>query len=323
MNVIQIRNMLREGKSPCNGKQVHLKEKQIETLAATVPNIKIYNPNCTKYYFPEAGVFLSTQYYPGGIRSSGNTSGILFDMAPDHKALFHEDGTPKFVADDKGMPVVASMGDYSRMNAVYQMSLWLDRKPYRVRVEGYTSKYDKCPRTDYGSAKRVTVFDGDYKDVYFSIEPFHRDNSGVSQAIIDGGYDGSVIPVMFEERIQDVARKERERFEYMYNFKKFVRGNPVEKYNEAVARFNEDIETCEKFLKMARELKKDMKSGSDLFEKLPALKDAAGMKSSELYRNKLALEQRAERRDGILNGPQHNRHYRFQTVAGAVRSWRE
>ena len=84
MSIVKIKKSLLQGKFPGES---NINGTQIKYLVATVPCIKIFNPNTTQYYFPGTKTYLSVAYYPGAFGSSGKSDGFLRIVDHDFKAL--------------------------------------------------------------------------------------------------------------------------------------------------------------------------------------------------------------------------------------------
>ena len=307
MNVVSMKKKLLAGEHPGDAR---LTDKQIRYLAATVPCVKIHNSNACQYYFPDAGVYLQVIFH-GGYRGS-YTEGSLFKVPHDYGKFYYEDGTRKYLLDEKLKPVVFRYPAESQAIAETlikaQTILWLEKKPYHVKIEGYETVHKKgWPRDkNYGTYKTSLHFrDGDFESVYLVLDEIytHHGHGGVlKEAIVNGEYDGSESPREFEERITNKAQRDHEAWEYKYNFEQFLKGNPIEQINKAIEEFNGDINMYKKFLKMATELRRKMKANPGWFRKIKKVKKDAGFKNSYLYRQKIHItETRSARRKMVNN----------------------
>lgn len=336
MNVVSLRKKLLAGEAP--DEPVNLKDTQIEALAATVPAITIYNPNAYQYYFPVAGVYMHVQYWPGGLSVHGRSSGTLQKVDREDDRLYFEDGTRKYVTTADGQPLVFPIQHQMVPHAateskeVAQAALWVSRKPYRVRFSGYESIYTRgAPKSDFGRPKQLSIFDGDYKSLYLELVPIEpgrglhwSPDGALKEAIENGEYNPEKETIdEFETRLREDAQARHAAWEQRYEFQRFCKESPVEQYNRTVDQFNKDIDECKKFLKMATILRRQMREHPERFRrrthvKAQNMKEGNRIKTSELFRGKLALESMKEKRHDDLNGGRLGFENKKPRVAWAV-----
>lgn len=311
MTIVTMKKKLLAGHFPNDdGKSIRLKDKQIKYLVATVPCVKIHNKNACQYYFPEAKTFLKVVFYGGFGRCT--TEGTLLKVPHDYSELFYEDNIRKYVPNEKGLPMVFK---YNSMDSALQQrictiqtGLWLAKKPYHVRIEGYKSKHTKgWPKDNYGGEKvSLHINDGDYETVYLTLEPINASLNifvygKLKEAILYGEYKGAVHPSDFERNITEKGQAERRAFDYRYEFKRFVKDGPVEKINQTIEKHNEDLKMYKDFLKMATQLHRIMRENPGCFRKVKKVKKNSKIKSSVLFKEMNTLRGTIDRRRAILN----------------------
>lgn len=297
-NVISLRKGLRKGTWPDESRdQIPLKEHQVRHLVATVPCIRLTGKTCTEYYFPEAKAFLHTTWYGNGM--NGELHGTLIK---DFPRPVHADGTPRYVITPDELPLVlptAGLNPFDK-SVNYSLSgiqstLWIQRKPYNVRIEGYESIHDKGWPKDkhFGTPKTMlSVHDGDFRSYYLSIELFHSGDwygQDLAQAVEAGEYDGSISPDEFENIIHKRWAEKKARLDLRLEFESFVRTGPVESINRTIERHNKEVDAAHKFLRVARELRKAMRANPDWYRKVAKVTAPTGLKSSQLFRSQFQL----------------------------------
>jgi len=292
MNVTSIRKALAAGQWPDrNLAVILLRENQVKHLAATVPCVKIRRRANTSYYFPGAKAKLDTVYH-GGVR--GTLEGTLINVG-DCSVSHCEDGTPCYVmisSEVNGMPVVfTSLQEALRLRLVYEASLWMNRKPYRVSVDGYESVYEKgWPKDEsFGAPKMsLSIRDGDYRSFYLSIDPIPTDGTcedqcALHEAIVSGRFDGSLSTEAFTDIVAQEVSQKRARFNRRFDFEQFVRKGPVQQLNMAVKTHNQEVEACKAFLKLARDLRRHMRKNPGWYRRINPLPEGSSLKSSQLF----------------------------------------
>jgi len=322
MNVVSIKKKLLEGEFPGQpGATLKLTETQIKYLAATVPCVRIHDKNTTQYYFPEASTYLAVHFYGGMGRCQIN--GNLFQVSHDDPLFQYEDGIRKFPINDNKKPLIFNYfsRDHLKINqlsSALQRALWLNKKPYNVKIEGYGSIHKKgWPKnTKFGGLKTsLSISDGDFETVYLIHEEIftqHGHGSYLKEAILNGEFDGSESVEGFEERITDKAQKSHEDITYRLEFEQFVKNGPLQEINKGIENYNDEIDTYKKFLKMATELRRIMKKNSELFKKAKKLGTNHGMKSSSLFNKMKCIEIREKARRRVFISNNHMLHYKIE-----------
>jgi hypothetical protein len=326
MNVIHIKNLLLQGKSPVTDQPIRINGDQIDHLVATVPSIKLHNSNSTQYYFPEAGVYLQV-VFTGGIHY-GETRGTLLNVTHNDPLFFYEDGIRKFPIGKDNKPLVFDMGNGYGMNLILnsiQSYEWLSKRPYFVKCEGYAPIYTKgMPKNDHGTNKILSVHDRDYKSVYLSFQPIkdygscdgHYDE--LRKAVEAGEFKGGDITwIEFDDAIRERAKMSHDAFKLRMDFEGFIRSNPIEQLNKTVDRYNDEIIKIEKYLKMAKFIRRHMKNNPGWFRKFDHISQNTVHKNSTLFREKIKIEKIISARYDLLND--HGENYKAPRLLSAVR----
>jgi hypothetical protein len=290
MNVTSIRKSLRASEWPSESKnEIALNDSQIHHLEATVPCVKMASSTGnTVLYFPDAGAKLITML-TNGISLHSEYRGTLLKGAKDIPC--HEDGTSRYVADGGGtMPVVYKEAAHAEAaKEHFQKILWLKRKPYRIRVEGYESVHSKGWPKDkrMGHDKiSLSVLDGDFKSVYLSVETLNLRGGGETQdlaeAVKRGEYNGSETTRKFEDRVRQQFSDRMARIHRRLDFENFVRYDPKESVKKDIDNHNQQVNAYYAFLKMASRLRRHMKANPGWYKKAKMPGDVH--KNSELFR---------------------------------------
>lgn len=294
MNVTSIRKKLRGGEWPAPGlQQISLNGKQIHHLEATVPCVRMISStgNAT-FFFPDSGASLTTKL-THGISLHSEYRGTLLKGAND-QIPSHEDGTSRYVATPGGTkPAVYVSYHAAEISAeAYTANLWLARKPYRARVEGYESVHSKGWPKDTrfgGNSDKIGlhVLDGDFKSYYLSVEPISNPKSmdwaghALAEAVRNGEFDGSETPADFTDRIHERWANEQRRIDRKLEFERFVRYDPKAEVKKAVDAHNQQMDACRAFLKMATRLRRHMRANPGWYKR--AKMPGGGHKNSELF----------------------------------------
>lgn len=291
MNVITMRKSLRAGQYPDpQANSIDLNSSQLHHLEATVPCVKMADDsNNIVLYFPEAGAVAKT-WLTHGISLHSEYRGTLLKGATD--VPVYEDGTPHYVT-EKGshLPIVFEYATLAKAaQEATQKTLWVNRRPYRVRLEGYESVHEKgWPKDNqYGGRDKISlsVWDGDFKSVYLSIEPIPLKGDGGSHelnlAVANGEYDGSETLDAFLERIKQRFADRMALLNRHIEFKRFARYEPRKTLAKAIKDHNKSIDDCKVFLKLATRLRRHMRQNPGWYKK--AHMPNTSHKTSTLYR---------------------------------------
>lgn len=309
MNIVSIKKMLLEGKAP--EKEINLTDKQIRYLAATVPCIKIWNPNATQYYFPGAKTYLQVTFR--GNFSYYNTSGLLFKISDNDDRLFLEPGVCSYVRLQSGEPAVFNIQDFMGRILLEQVqkNLWLNKKPYYVRIDGYESIHTRGWPNDerFGHPKSMlSVRDGDYKSYFLTLQTIHQDGNwgddvgrSLKEAILKGEYTGQCSPDEFSSDIHKRTANIKRNIEREFQFRDFVKNDPVKSINKTIAENNEEIDKINTLLKMATEIRRLMKKNPGWFRKIQTIHQNHGLKSSQLFREMESIKGLKDLRYNLLN----------------------
>ena len=298
-SVVQLRKLLREKNlNLAEGESIDLYEKQVEHLKVTVPCVKFGRSNSSFYYFVDAGICMGVDYH-------GSTSGRLYRMTPDDPKLFYEDGTRRYVADESGVPEVFSYAGHDLKLRIrieeLEQQLWLARKPYRVKIDGYESRHKSgVPKSDYGYSKTLKIQE-DYESCYLSIEPISHDRmqEALDVAISSGEFKEGMSVAEFKEGIYRKESLKRSQIETRYEFQRFVKEGAVEQHDKAVDAFNETIDHIDTFMDIARQLKKLVKENPSSF--IRQSKTDTTLKHSQMFRSMKEIQALKAQRYSLLN----------------------
>lgn len=295
MNVTSIRKSLQAGEWPAEGRDsLHLNGKQIHHLEATVPCVKmISSTGNSTFYFPDSGASLTT-WLTHGISLHSDYVGDLHRGADDQIPCY-EDGTSHYVASPGGpKPMVYTVYHAAQASAeAYTGNLWLARKPYKARVEGYesvhTKGWPKDQRFGLGRDKiSLHVHDGDFKSYYLAVSPLANNGgmdwvgSDLAAAIKRGEFDGSETPSEFADRLAEETAERQRRIERKLEFERFIRYDPMDEVRKAVDAHNQSLDAAKAFLRMATKLRRHMKQNPGWYKK--AKVPAKGHRNSELFK---------------------------------------
>lgn len=295
MNVTSIRKSLRDGEWPAEGRDsLHLNGSQIHHLEATVPCVKmISSTGNSTFYFPDSGASLTT-WLTHGISLHSEWRGTLLKGANDQIPSY-EDGTSHYVASPASpRPMVYTVLHAAQVSAdAYTGNLWLARKPYAVRVEGYesvhTKGWPKDQRFGLGREKiSLHVHDGDFKSYYLAISPLvHKGGTDwarmdLAAAIKRGEFDGSESPAEFADRLAEETAEKQRRIDRKLEFERFVRYDPEAEVKKAVDAHNQSLDAAKAFLRMATRLRRHMKQNPGWYKR--AKVPGKGHRNSELFK---------------------------------------